>query len=181
MMAISGREALYDKINKTNITEQDTIVGLLKEIRREQEILKMMVMETGTRFETFNKLLEREKRWASKPRQDFHRLKDDLNNLSTKVHDLKEQLELINPEADAVKKLQEEVQILTQLFVHGQDIKTYDLSTTFPKAYKRIIDLEKQRALAGNSIKVTRVQREDGTTDTYEELELNDLNINKEF
>ena len=58
MMAISGREALYDKINKTNITEQDTIVGLLKEIRREQEILKMMVMETGTRFETFNKLLE---------------------------------------------------------------------------------------------------------------------------
>ena len=106
-----------------------------------------------------------EKRWASKPRQDFHRLKDDLSNLSTKVHDLKEQLDLINPEADAVKKLQEEVQILTQLFVHGQDIKTYDLSTTFPKAYKRIIELEKQRAMAGNKIKITKVPRDDGSVD----------------
>ena len=38
------------------------------------------------------------------------------------------------------------MQILTQLFVHGDDIKTYDLSTTFPEAYTRIIDLEKQRA-----------------------------------
>ncbi len=180
-MAVTGREALYDKIDRKTITEQNTIIGLLNEIRREQEILKMMVMETGTRFENFNKLLEREKRWASKPRQDYRGLKDDLNTLSNKVHDLKEQLELINPEADAVKKLKEEVQILTQLFVHGQDIKTYDLSTTFPKAYKRIIELEKQRAMAGNNLKITKVPRDDGSVDTYEELELRELNINKEM
>jgi hypothetical protein len=180
-MAISGREALYDKVNRNTITHEDNIVGLLKELRREQEILKMMVMETGTRFETFNKLMEREKRWASKPRQDYNRYKMDLNQLTQQVHELKEQLEIINPDSNCVRQLQQEVQILTQLFVHGQDIKTYDLSTTFPAAYKRIIELEKQRAMAGNNLKITKVQREDGSVDTYEELELSELNMNKEM
>jgi len=180
-MAISGREALYDKVNRKTITNEDTTVELLKELRREQEILKMMVMETGTRFESFNKLMEREKRWASKPRQDYNRFKQDLSALTQQVHDLREQLELINPDSNSVQKLQQEVQILTQLFVHGQDIKTYDLSTTFPAAYKRIIELEKQRAMAGNNLKITKVQRDDGSVDTYEELELRELNINKEM
>ena len=103
-MAISGREALYDKVNRKTITNEDTTVELLKELRREQEILKMMVMETGTRFESFNKLMEREKRWASKPRQDYNRFKQDLSALTQQVHDLREQLELINPDSNSVQK-----------------------------------------------------------------------------
>ena len=65
------------------------------------------------------------------------------NDLLTNVSKLQETLDAFVYESRGLKR---EISILTQLFIHGDDIKTYDLSTTFPEAYDRIIELEKLRA-----------------------------------
>lgn len=69
------------------------------------------------------------------------------NDLLTNVSKLQETLDAFVYESrQKIKGLKREISILTQLFIHGDDIKTYDLSTTFPEAYDRIIELEKLRA-----------------------------------
>lgn len=69
------------------------------------------------------------------------------NDLLTNVAKLQETLDAFVYESrQKINGLKREISILTQLFIHGEDIKTYDLSTTFPEAYERIIELEKVRA-----------------------------------
>ena len=69
------------------------------------------------------------------------------NDLLTNVAKLQETLDAFVYESrQKIIGLKREISILTQLFIHGDDIKTYDLSTTFPEAYNRIIELEKVRA-----------------------------------
>lgn len=69
------------------------------------------------------------------------------NDLLTNVSKLQETLDAFVYESrQKINGLKREISILTQLFIHGDDIKTYDLSTTFPEAYDRIIELEKLRA-----------------------------------
>lgn len=71
------------------------------------------------------------------------------NDLLTNVAKLQETLDAFVYESrQKIIGLKREISILTQLFIHGDDIKTYDLSTTFPEAYNRIIELEKVRATA---------------------------------
>lgn len=71
------------------------------------------------------------------------------NDLLTNVAKLQETLDAFVYESrQKINGLKREISILTQLFIHGDDIKTYDLSTTFPEAYNRIIELEKVRATA---------------------------------
>lgn len=67
-----------------------------------------------------------------------------------------------------INKLSKEMEILTQLFIHGEDIKTYDLSTTFPDAYAKIIELEKQRA---KNCDYSRIQSSSPSSSEEEELE----------
>ena len=69
------------------------------------------------------------------------------NDMLFAINNLTEEFNSETRKTDGrINKLSKEMEILTQLFIHGEDIKTYDLSTTFPDAYAKIIELEKQRA-----------------------------------
>lgn len=133
---------------------------LLKSIEKNQQTIltqqNTLMRMHDTVDEKFNKILKQlekfRKEWRVKKSIQNCIISQDLlsvgqNDMIFAINKLVDEFNTERRETDSrIKHLSNEMQILTQLFVHGDDIKTYDLSTTFPEAYTRIIDLEKQRA-----------------------------------
>lgn len=122
-------------------------------ILTQQQTLMRMHDTVDIKFNKILKQLEKfRKEWRVKKSIQNCIISQDLlsvgqNDMIFAINKLVDEFNTERRETDnRIKHLSTEMQILTQLFVHGDDIKTYDLSTTFPEAYTRIIDLEKQRA-----------------------------------
>ena len=139
------------------MTETDkmliTINKALQDVLAQQATLMRMYDTVDQKFTGIEKQLDKfKKEWrVRKTLQGVHITQDLLscgqndmifaiNKLTVEFNTERRQTE------NRIAALKQELQILTQLFVHGDDIKTFDLSTTFPEAYERIVQLELQRA-----------------------------------
>ena len=135
-------------------TEMLTLIQqTLQDVLTQQNTLMRMYDTVDQKFSKIEKQLEKfKKEWRVKKSLNHMHVNQDL--LSCGQNDMIFAINKLTDEFNAERRqtaaritgLQEEVQILTQLFIHGDEIKTYDLSTTFPEAYNRIVELEKQRA-----------------------------------
>ena len=131
----------------------ETIKSNQQVILTQQETLKRMYDTVDLKFTDIIKKLDKfKKEWrVKKSLQNCLSTQDLLscgqNDMIYAINNLTEDFNEETRKTDfRINKLSKEMEILTQLFIHGEDIKTYDLSTTFPDAYARIIELEKQRA-----------------------------------
>tara|TARA_E500000331_G_scaffold352275_1_gene400500 strand:+ start:1351 stop:1869 length:519 start_codon:yes stop_codon:yes gene_type:complete len=131
----------------------ETIKSNQLAILQHQEILKRMHDTVDQKFtEVIKKLDKFKKEFRVRKSLQNCLISQDLlscgqNDMIYAINNLTEDFNTETRKTDSrINKLSKEMEILTQLFIHGEDIKTYDLSTTFPDAYTRIIELEKQRA-----------------------------------
>ena len=136
-----------------DLMKDGSLRDVLEEVRREQEVLKMMFLNMNKSFKLFQATMKVFNRVNGKPKKENRDLsmnvslmQSNLLETSETLKKLREKLELQEDAMNSVASLRKEVGILQTLFIHGDDIKTYDLSTTFPDAYEKIIELEKQRA-----------------------------------
>lgn len=124
------------------------IIDLLNDVQSEQKCLRMMIEQTHAMF----KKVHEEMKKVNKKQIKGVFLENELithgqNDLLVNMAKLQEAHDIFKLQQEQkMISLQKEVSILTQLFIHGDDIKTYDLSTVFPDAYERIVELEKKRA-----------------------------------
>ena len=138
----------------TSTEEMLTIIQqTLKDVLNQQSTLMRMYDTVDQKFGNIEKQLDKfKKEWrVRKTLQGVHITQDLLscgqNDMIYAINKLTEEFNTERRQTESrITALQQEVQILTQLFIHGDEIKTYDLSTTFPEAYNRIVELEKQRA-----------------------------------
>ena len=139
----------------TDSTENmlSSIHQALKDVMSQQSTLMRMYDTVDKKFGSIEKQLEKfKKEWrVRKTLQGVHITQDLLscgqNDMIYAINRLTEEFNTERRTTEArIAALKQELQILTQLFVHGDDIKTFDLSTTFPEAYDRIVQLELQRA-----------------------------------
>ncbi len=138
----------------TDTTEiLQTINTTIKKVMEQQATLMRMYDTVDQKFSRIEKQLEKfKKEWRVRKALTGVTITQDLlscgqNDMIYAIQNLTAEFNKERRDTEArIAALKEEVQILTQLFIHGDDIKTYDLSTTFPEAYGRIVELEKQRA-----------------------------------
>lgn len=138
----------------TTTNEMLTLIHqTLQDVMAQQATLMRMYDTVDTKFGKIETQLDKfKKEWrVKKTLQGVHITQDLLscgqNDMIFAINKLAEEFNAERRQTEArITVLQQEVQILTQLFIHGDEIKTYDLSTTFPEAYNRIVELEKQRA-----------------------------------
>ena len=130
-----------------------TIQNTLKEVMTQQATLMRMYDTTHLKFTELESALNKfKKEWKVKKSIQNCIISQDLlscgqNDMIFAINKLTDEFNQERRQTESrISALQQEVAILTQLFIHGDDIKTYDLSTTFPEAYGRIVELEKQRA-----------------------------------
>jgi len=130
-----------------------TINQALKDVMSQQATLMRMYDTVDQKFGKIESQLDKfKKEWrVRKTLQGVHITQDLLscgqNDMIYAINKLTEEFNTERRTTEArIAALKQELQILTQLFVHGDDIKTFDLSTTFPEAYERIVQLELQRA-----------------------------------
>jgi 16S rRNA G1207 methylase RsmC len=130
-----------------------TINTTIKKVMEQQATLMRMYDTVDQKFTRIEKQLEKfKKEWRVRKALTGVTITQDLlscgqNDMIYAIQNLTGEFNKERRDTEArIAALQSEVQILTQLFIHGDDIKTYDLSTTFPEAYGRIVELEKQRA-----------------------------------
>ncbi len=130
-----------------------TINQALKDVMSQQATLMRMYDTVDQKFGKIESQLDKfKKEWRiRKTLQGVHITQDLLscgqNDMIYAINKLTEEFNTERRTTEArIAALKQELQILTQLFVHGDDIKTFDLSTTFPEAYERIVQLELQRA-----------------------------------
>lgn len=140
-------------MSETNEQMLTTIHQALKDVMTQQATLMRMYDTVDQKFGSIEKQLEKfKKEWrVRKTLQGVHITQDLLscgqNDMIYAINKLTEEFNTERRTTEArIAALKQELQILTQLFVHGDDIKTFDLSTTFPEAYQRIVQLELQRA-----------------------------------
>ena len=131
----------------------ETIQNTLKEVMTQQATLMRMYDTTHLKFTELESALSKfKKEWKVKKSIQNCIISQDLlscgqNDMIFAINKLTDEFNQERRQTESrISALQQEVAILTQLFIHGDDIKTYDLSTTFPEAYGRIVELEKQRA-----------------------------------
>ena len=126
----------------------ETINSNQIEILKQQETLMCMYKTLNNNFTNIlheMTLLQQIKNSLNANSQEL--LTCGQNDMLFAINNLTEEFNSEQRKTDGrINKLSKEMEILTQLFIHGEDIKTYDLSTTFPDAYAKIIELEKQRA-----------------------------------
>jgi hypothetical protein len=138
----------------TTTNEMLTLIQqTLQDVMAQQATLMRMYDTVDQKFGKIETQLDKfKKEWrVKKTLQGVHITQDLLscgqNDMIFAINKLTEEFNSERRQTEArITALQQEVQILTQLFIHGDEIKTYDLSTTFPEAYNRIVELEKQRA-----------------------------------
>jgi len=138
----------------TTPTEMLTLIQqTLQDVLKQQATLMRMYDTVDQKFGKIETQLDKfKKEWrVRKTLQGVHITQDLLscgqNDMIFAINKLTDEFNSERRQTEArITALQQEVQILTQLFIHGDDIKTFDLSTTFPEAYNRIVELEKQRA-----------------------------------
>ena len=140
-------------MTETNEQMLNTIHQALKDVMTQQATLMRMYDTVDQKFGNIEKQLEKfKKEWrVRRTLQGVHMTQDLLscgqNDMIYAINKLTEEFNTERRTTEArIAALKQELQILTQLFVHGDDIKTFDLSTTFPEAYERIVQLELQRA-----------------------------------
>ena len=138
----------------TTPTEMLTLIQqTLQDVLKQQATLMRMYDTVDQKFGKIETQLDKfKKEWrVRKTLQGVHITQDLLscgqNDMIYAINKLTEEFNTERRTTEArIAALKQELQILTQLFVHGDDIKTFDLSTTFPEAYERIVQLELQRA-----------------------------------
>ena len=139
----------------TDSTEKmlTTIHQALKDVMTQQATLMRMYDTVDQKFGSIEKQVDKfKKEWRVRKTLQGVTITQDLlscgqNDMIYAVNKLTEEFNTERRTTEArIAALKQELQILTQLFVHGDDIKTFDLSTTFPEAYERIVQLELQRA-----------------------------------
>jgi hypothetical protein len=137
----------------TTGTMLTTIHQALQDVMTQQATLMRMYDTIDVKFGKIETQLDKfKKEWrVRKTLQGVHITQDLLscgqNDMIYAINKLTEEFNTERRTTEArIAALKQELQILTQLFVHGDDIKTFDLSTTFPEAYERIVQLELQRA-----------------------------------
>ena len=138
----------------TTTNEMLTLIQqTLQDVLKQQATLMRMYDTVDQKFGKIETQLDKfKKEWrVKKTLQGVHITQDLLscgqNDMIFAINKLTDEFNAERRQTEArITALQQEVQILTQLFIHGDEIKTYDLSTTFPEAYNRIVELEKQRA-----------------------------------
>ena len=125
----------------------------LQDVLTQQATLMRMYDSTHEKFTELDSALRKfKKEWKVKKSIQNCIISQDLlscgqNDMIFAINKLTDEFNAERRQTESrISALQQEVAILTQLFIHGDDIKTYDLSTTFPEAYRRIVELEKQRA-----------------------------------